>query len=57
MYKVCDKITIKWNRGETTCKGEIRNIFPQRRCLLVRHKDGLALVSYDDIVQEHKKTN
>jgi hypothetical protein len=55
MYKVCDNITIKWNRGGPPCTCEIRNIFPQRRYLLVHHKGGLALISYDDVVRENEK--
>ena len=54
MFKVYDKITINLNREGTTCTGEIRNIFPQRKCLLVHHKGGLALISYDDIVKENE---
>ena len=57
MYQVCDQITIKWNREGTTYKGEIRDIFPEMRCLLVHHKDGLALISYDDIVKENEEGN
>jgi hypothetical protein len=57
MYQVCDHITIKWNRGRTTCKAEIRDIFPEMRCLLVHHKGGLALINYDDIVNEYGEEN
>jgi hypothetical protein len=57
MYQVCDHITIKWNRGGTTCKGEIRDIFPEMRCLLVHHQGGLALIDYDDIVNKYGEGN
>lgn len=55
MYKVCDKIIIKGNREGTASKCEIRDIFPQGRCLLIHHESGLALISYDDIWKNNKE--
>ena len=55
MYKVCDKIIIKGNREDTASKCEIRDIFPQGRCLLVHDESGLTLISYDDIVKKNKE--
>ena len=57
MYQVCNHITIKWNKGKTICEGEIRDNFPEMRCLLVHYKDGLALIDYDDIVKEYEEGN